>query len=50
MCSLLYVCVCLFQADVGGSGAIGAMDAAAYLKKSGLPETLLAQVRNIYHQ
>lgn len=33
-----------FQADVGGSGKVGASEAAAFLKKSNLSEAVLHEV------
>lgn len=35
----------MLQADVNKTGCVGAVDAANYLRKSGLPQTILSKVR-----
>jgi hypothetical protein len=42
--SLIFFKCIQFQADPKGSGSIGALDAANFLKKSGLKDTVLSQV------
>ena len=36
--------VLLLQADPNGTGSVGALDAATFLKKSGLKDQVLSQV------
>ena len=44
-----FSCVlCFLQADSSGKGAIGALDAATFLKKSGLGESVLSQVSSMW--
>lgn len=45
--SLLFV---FFQVDTGNTGRVLASDAAAFLKKSGLPDLILGKVVFIYYK
>lgn len=40
---------CLLQVDPGNTGKVGAADAAQFLKKSGLSDSTLGQVRQNNH-
>ena len=46
--SVLYCTFVNFQADAKKSGIIGALDAATFLKKSGISEKVLGQVHVCY--